>query len=172
MKTKRTRPAVQRSRPHKTLEALRQAAMHHELISEYMPIAMQDQALFESPHPIKKIKGMKSFLATRVVKHFKYEEDHVFPKLQVAARVVGRLIREHKTMLAEVGILQKKLDQMTATSSAKDWKGLQAAFGDLLRMLLKHTLEEDFLYQKQREALAACRFVTEQLHLRCGAKAK
>ena len=152
MKAKATKPVVKRPPQHKGLKVLQQVEAHHEIISEYVTIALQSQALFETPHPIKKIKGMQAFLTDRVIKHFAFEEESVYPKLQTSPSLVNRLKGEHQTMQSQVKSLQKKLNKMTASSSTKAWKELQASFGDLLRMLLAHTIREDVIYQKQQAA--------------------
>ena len=143
------------ARQTQPLKMLKQASNEHETMAEYITAALQTQALFETPHPSKKIKGMQSFLNDRVVRHFRFEEEEVFPRLAgkdraATRRVIQRLKREHKTMLSQVASLQKKLSQMTGSSGDKAWKTLQAGFGDLLRMLLVHTMIEDGLYETVR----------------------
>ena len=144
--------AKAQARSIQPLKMFRQVADQHELISEYVTTALQTQSLFEGTHSPRKIKGMQSFLTERVVKHFAFEEEKLFPQLQAQGptgtqTVVAGLVREHKTMLAQVASLQNRLGKITATSSETAWNKLQAGFGDLLRMLLAHTVKEDSLYQ-------------------------
>ena len=134
------------------LTIFQQASSEHELMAEYITTALQTQTLFDAPHPIKKVKAMQRFLNDRVVRHFRFEEEEVFPQLAATGsaatrRAIKRLISEHKTMLSLVASLQRKMSKMTAASSEKAWRTLQASFGDLLRMLLTHTMTEDYLYQ-------------------------
>jgi iron-sulfur cluster repair protein YtfE (RIC family) len=151
-----TQKATRRLRP---LKIFRRASNEHEMMSEYIAAALRTQALFEAPHPTRQIKTMQKFLTEQVVTHFRFEEENVFPHLAAKnsaaiRRVIKRLVREHQTMLTQVATLQKQLSKMTDASGAKAWHALQASFGDLLRMLLVHTMTEDGLYQAVKSRAA------------------
>ncbi len=135
----------------KQVQAFQQAVEDHRFLSEYVANVQQSTALFEEPHPQKRIAAMKAFLAEHVIGHFAFEEKHVFPQLlasetAVATRLaVLELVDEHTAMRADVSRLRRKMRDVRAAGTPQALTRLDEAFRAFLELLQAHAMKEDNL---------------------------
>jgi len=133
----------------KQVQAFQQAVEDHRFLSEYVANVQQSTALFEEPHPQKRIAAMKAFLAEHVIGHFAFEEKHVFPQLlaretAVATRLtVLELVDEHTAMRADVSRLRRKMRAVRAAGTPEAFARLDEAFRVFLDILQAHAVKED-----------------------------
>ena len=130
-------------------EYLAIAASDHEVLSAY-GARVKKMLTSESPQYLEKqIADIKLLLNQKLVNHFAFEEEHVFPALlaanlgESASRLLSTLPEDHKALLAEVSRLNEMLsDQQLVSQRAGE---LRKALLEFLRNLETHTSQEDEL---------------------------
>jgi hemerythrin-like domain-containing protein len=151
------------SAPLKQVQAFQEAVEDHRFLSEYIANVERSAAVFEEPHPQKRIAAVRAFLAEHVIGHFAFEEKHVFPQLlareaDVATRLaVLELVDEHTAMKVDVSRLRRKMREVRATGAPQALAGLEQAFRAFLDVLQAHAVKEDniLLTVKQSRRRAA-----------------
>ena len=124
-------------------------ASDHKMLAAYGRLVKQI-FIAESPEYLEKqIVDIKLFLNQKLVDHFAFEEQHLFPALLAAnlgestARLVAALQEDHRPLLVEAGRLNELLsDQKLVTGRAGE---LQTALVGFLTALQKHNSQEDEL---------------------------
>ncbi len=132
-------------------EYLAIAASDHEVLSAY-GARVKKMLTSESPEYLEKqIADIKLLLNQKLVDHFAFEEQHIFPALLVAnpgestSRLVSALQEDHKSLLVEVRRLNEMLsDQRLVSDRGSE---LRKAILDFFENLQDHASQEDELFR-------------------------